>query len=328
MNWIAVSPLMRDALEKAKRFARKGSVVLIGGETGTGKSALGQFIHEHSPRGESRKPLAVVDGTFIHQEDLWHSMAFGHTRGSFTGALEDRPGRLVAANGGTVVLEEIGELSLSLQSKLLRFLDNGEVFPLGKDDPVRTDVRIIAATNRDLWQMVQAETFREDLFYRLSVLEITMPALRDRPEDVEALIKQELDVRRKTITKDALHVLLNHHWSGNVRELLNVMERVAVLSEKEVQLEHIPPRLLTGSGRKEWVKHPLPSIPRSLTFTNSDGFLPRPLAEIEREYVLAALDYHGGDKKAAASSLGISLKTIYNRLSDYRTNGSTAESPS
>lgn len=219
----------------------------------------------------------------------------------------------MTANGGTVLLEEIGELSLSLQSKLLRFLDNGEIFALGSDQAQKTDVRIIAATNRDLWKMVREQTFREDLFYRLSVLDLTMPALRDRPEDIEVLIRNRLEIYRKTIAKDALTHLLRYSWPGNVRELLNVMERATVLSEREVGLEHIPDRVRGGSP----VKNQL-----------APSHTPRPLVDIEREHILAALEYHKGNKQAASASLGISLKTLYNRLSEYQSSGSPVQLPS
>jgi transcriptional regulator with GAF, ATPase, and Fis domain len=237
---IGSSPVMQQVYRLARMVARRDTTVLITGETGTGKELVAEAIHKMSPR--SRHPFVVVNCAAI-PEALFESELFGHARGAFTGAIQSRLGRVHMAQGGTLFLDEIGELPLSMQAKLLRFLQNGEVQRLGSSDVYRVDVRVICATNVRLADLVHAKHFREDLFYRMAVFPIAVPALRDHPEDVGALANHflaklcsDIGVPKKWLTAASHDFLLQARWAGNVRELQHVLERVFILSGNELEI--------------------------------------------------------------------------------------------
>jgi len=237
---IGSSAVMQQVYRLARMVARRDTTVLITGETGTGKELVAEAIHKMSPR--CRHPFVVVNCAAI-PEALFESELFGHARGAFTGAIQSRLGRAHMAQGGTLFLDEIGELPLSMQAKLLRFLQNGEVQRLGSSDVYRVDVRVICATNVRLTDLVHAKHFREDLFYRMAVFPIAVPALRDHPQDVGALANHflsklcsDIGVPKKWLTAAAHDSLFRARWAGNVRELQHVLERVFILSGNDLEI--------------------------------------------------------------------------------------------
>ena len=237
------SPEMVELERLIHLVAPHATTVLIEGETGTGKEFVARALHRLSPR--ANKPLVVLNCAAI-PETLLEAELFGHTRGSFTGAVQARTGRIEAANGGTLFLDEIGEMAASLQAKMLRFLASGELQRVGDNEPIRVDVRVIAATHQHLEQMTKEGTFRLDLYHRLAVFPLEVPALRDRVEDIAALAEHFLALLgkvspRKKLSAEALHMLLGHNWPGNVRELGHVLERAAILAEDSplIRAEHI-----------------------------------------------------------------------------------------
>jgi transcriptional regulator with GAF, ATPase, and Fis domain len=241
---------MRELTRLIRLVAPRNAAVLIEGETGTGKEVVASAIHRLSSRAS--KPLTVLNCAAI-PEALLEAELFGHTRGAFTGAVQSRTGRIEAAHGGTLFLDEIGELPLPLQAKLLRFLECGEIQRVGDNEVTRVDVRIIAATHRDLEQQVVDGAFRLDLYHRLAVFPIEVPALRERLEDLPVLAEHLLarlgaDAPRKALSADALQALQQHNWPGNVRELAHVLERAVILAgdSPEIAAEHIRSRRLRG----------------------------------------------------------------------------------
>ena len=253
----ADSPAMRAVVDQLRQVASANTTVLLSGETGTGKEKVAQTLHHLSPRRE--RPFIKVNcgalpGTLIESE------LFGHVRGAFTGANAARKGRFELADGGTLFLDEIGELPLDLQPRLLRVLQEKEIDPVGSEKPRKVDVRLVAATNRDLIDMVEKGTFREDLFYRLNVFPIHMPPLRDRPQDIRSLAEGFLDRFGKEnrrpaprLTKEVLKQLEHYVWPGNVRELFNVLERSAILTTgRDLKLETILPNARTAKAPKTW----------------------------------------------------------------------------
>jgi DNA-binding NtrC family response regulator len=292
-------------VQLAETVAPTDSTVLITGESGTGKEVLARYIHSLSER---------ADGPFISincgalPETLLESELFGHVKGSFTGAVRDKDGLLVAASGGTFFLDEIGEMSPALQVKLLRTLQEREVVPVGSTKTIETDVRVIAATNRDLEQEMRRGAFRSDLYYRLNVISLHMPPLRDRPDDVPLLADHFLarlgdDGAPVPITDPALARLADYDWPGNVRELENALERAAVLSGGQtIDVEHLPARV---------VDPPAPALAGDRPGGNPT------LDVIERAYVLWVLQAEGGNKARAAEVLGIDPSTLYRKLNRY-----------
>jgi transcriptional regulator with PAS, ATPase and Fis domain len=243
---VGTSPLMIDLKEEVERVARSDAKVLITGESGTGKELVANAIHDASPRAQ--RAFVAVNCAGL-PETLLESELFGHVKGSFTGAYRDKPGKLELAAQGTVFLDEIGEMTLRMQGLLLRFLETGELQKVGTDRAVgRVDVRVVAATNRDLREMIAQGTFREDLFYRLNVIHLTVPPLRERGEDIGALIQHFFEhftrsdaYTPRDIAPDAIAALSSYSWPGNVRELLNVIERLAVTGRHEtIRLEDLP----------------------------------------------------------------------------------------
>jgi DNA-binding NtrC family response regulator len=287
------SPPVRALLATLARIAPAPATVLIQGETGTGKELLARAIHRLSPR--RRAPFVVVNSAALPR-DLVESEIFGHEKGAFTGALARKRGLAETAHTGTIFLDELGELPLAAQAKLLRFLEQKEVQRLGSTDTFKVDVRLVAATHRDLEEMVREGTFRADLLFRLRVVELRVPPLRERPGDVRLLAEAFLrrSSSRVHLTEEALAALEAYPWPGNVRELANTVEAASILStEPEIGLAALPERILAASGRKK---------------------PPVTLAEVERAAIVAALERHGGNRTRAAEELGIDRKTLAAKL--------------
>ena len=254
--FLGLAPSIERLRVSAQRVARGDAKVLITGESGTGKDVLGRYLHAHSTRSASTFVALNCAGI---SETLLESELFGHVKGSFTGAHRDKVGKLQLAHRGTVFLDEIGEMSLRMQALLLRFLENGEIQPVGADTPAaRVDVRVISATNRNLPEMVAAGQFREDLMYRIKVVHLHVPPLRERPEDIRVLIQHAIERTgsRITIDDEALQVLDRYRWPGNVRELQNVVEQLAWLgSEGKIGVADLPPALLATAPPSIMRKH-------------------------------------------------------------------------
>jgi two-component system NtrC family response regulator len=310
---IGDSPAMRRVMELIEQVGPSEANVLILGESGTGKELAAQLLHEHSLRSEG--PLVKVNCAAL-PETLLESELFGYLRGAFTGATQDKPGRFQLAAGGTLFLDEIGELPMTLQAKILRALQERIVEPLGSVTPVSVDVRFIAATNRDLPAMIAAGQFREDLYYRLNVLEIRIPPLRERAEDIPLLVdyllgklcrKNNRPVR--TASREFLEALTRHEWRGNVRELENVLERSLILCRGDVlDVRDLPEHLLA------------PGLARSsLTPAAQACASPQenPLEAAERRALEETLRRYAGHRERTAQALGISRRTLQYRLKKY-----------
>ena len=304
---IGTSDALQQIFALVKKIADTNSTVLIQGESGTGKELVARSIHLNSSRA-SNPFLAVNCGAL--PESLLESELFGHTKGSFTGAVSDKKGLFRAASGGTLFLDEIGEMPIALQVKLLRALQEHEVTPVGATEALRFDARIVAATNKDLEQEVKGQRFREDLFYRLNVIELTVPPLRERIEDIPLLAKHFVaksarvqNSAEKSIARDAMEALANYEWPGNVRELENAIERAYILSDGEIDIESFPQKLREKTGR-------------SFRTRDDEGFRPT-LEELERRYLMEVLGSVGEDKTKAAHILGIDLSTLYRKLKRY-----------
>jgi DNA-binding NtrC family response regulator len=303
---------MRQIFGLLKRVAPMDVGVLITGETGTGKELVARALHDQSGR---KGEFVVLDCGSI-PENLIESELFGHEKGSFTGATSAREGAFERAQGGTIFLDEIGELRLDMQPRLLRVLENREVRRVGGSDVIDVDCRVVAATNRDLAKEVAEGTFREDLFFRLSVINIALPPLRARKEDIRALIESALGqpevIQRhgvKKLTAPALHVLVNYAWPGNVRELMNVGSHVLTFSEgPDIDVQHLPPRL-TGGTRQG----PLP-FNEHLGFHEAKEQL---LENFEREYLTALLKRCEGNISRAARESGLHRKSIERLVKKY-----------
>ena len=296
-----------EVLKLAETVAPTDSTVLITGDSGTGKEILARYIHTLSDRENG--PFASINCGAL-PETLLESELFGHVKGSFTGAVKDKEGLLAAARGGTFFLDEVGEMSPSLQVKLLRALQEREIIPVGATEPVAIDVRIIAATNRDLEQEIRKGAFRTDLYYRLNVVSLHLPPLRERLDDLALLAEHFLARHARDqgrdgfrLTDAALEALGRYDWPGNVRELENALERAAILaSAGEMDVEHLPQRVLEP-----------PATPLV-----GDGPPPNPTLEvIERAYIMWVLSVEGGNKARAAEVLGIDPSTLYRKLNRY-----------
>jgi transcriptional regulator with PAS, ATPase and Fis domain len=257
-------------------------------------------------------------------ENLVESELFGHRKGAFTGADRDHKGLFEVANGGTLFLDEVGELNKNIQVKLLRFLESGEIRRVGDTEPFRIDVRVLCATNRDLREMIKKDEFREDLYFRINTFEIRLPALRDRRQDIPELARHLLvrAARRpleqiiELLTPDAIDTLLEYSWQGNVRELANVMEHAWILAGGgPITSEHLPHHLRQGSPP---VTLSFPKAPPVTVASLARDSAPKTLKEIEMDHILRVLAKHNGNKQAAASELGIVLKTLYNKLNQWQ----------
>jgi two-component system, NtrC family, response regulator HydG len=305
---VAQSPAMERVLDLARRVARVDSTVLLTGESGVGKERVARLIHAESSRVKG--PFLAVNCGAV-AEGLLESELFGHARGSFTGASQDRAGLFEAATGGTLFLDEIGEVPPPMQVKLLRALQEREIRRVGENNVRRVNARVLAATNRDLVADVNAGRFRQDLYYRLRVIEIRVPPLRERREDVLPLARSFLAARsgRKAtgFTPRAANQLVRYGWPGNVRELENAVERAVVLSRGgRIDVEDVP----------EEVSLALPGV-------HAAGEM-RPLEEVERDYILAVLRANDGNKTRAAEQLKIGAATLYRKLKWYKALGGVA----
>jgi two-component system response regulator AtoC len=305
---VAASPAMIEVLELVERAAEFKATVLLTGESGTGKEVLARAIHAQSPRrGEAF--VAVNCGAI--PETLLESELFGHSRGAFTGADRARRGLFVEADGGTLFLDEIGELPLALQVKLLRVLQEEEVRPVGESKPRKVDVRVLAATSRDLEREVAGGRFREDLFYRLDVVRVRVPALRDRREDVPLLVDHFLAHFRdalgkpvRSVSEEALARLRAYSWPGNVRELQNVLERAVILARSDrIGLEELPPAVARGEEPAD------PDRP--------ELSLRRARRSLEADLIRRALQATGGNRTHAARLLGISHRALLYKIKEY-----------
>ncbi|MDQ3754740.1 MAG: sigma-54 dependent transcriptional regulator [Acidobacteriota bacterium] len=304
---IGTSESLQAVFRRVEKVAATGTNILIQGESGTGKELIARALHHHSPRAE-RRFVAINCGAL--PESLLESELFGHVKGAFTGATANKPGLLRAAEGGTVFLDEIGEITPAMQVRLLRAAQEHEVLPVGATTPIPFDARIICATNRDLEKEVAAGRFREDLFYRLNVIEIHLPPLRERREDIPLLVRhfitrtaREQQQPEKPIARAAMFALINYAWPGNVRELQNAVERAFTLSGEEIDTDSLPPRVRDAAAGQ-------------LTMRDPDGLRPT-LAEVERRYLVETLASVNEDKTRAANILGIDLSTLYRKLKRY-----------
>lgn len=302
---IGKSAGMREVERLIRKVAPTTSTVLISGESGTGKEVVARAIHHHS---DVRERIFLPINCAAIPESLLESQLFGHTRGAFTGAVSAQEGLFARARGGTVFLDEIGDTPLPLQSKLLRAIESKEILPVGSTQPVKVDLRIIAATHRDLPAMAEAGEFREDLYYRLNVVNVHLPPLRDRREDipdiVEFLIRRHSREMKKSfrgVDNAALKLLMAQPWKGNVRELDNVIEHAMILAEGDwIAVEDLPAALRSRD----------PDLP-----TVGDD-LREALRSYERIHIRTVLSRHDDDKRAAASALGLSLSSLYRKIDE------------
>lgn len=304
---IGDSPDMRAVVELIEQVGPSEANVLILGESGTGKELVAQMLHEHSHRKNG--PLVKVNCAAL-PENLLESELFGYVKGAFTGAAQDKPGRFQLAEGGTLFLDEIGELPLTLQAKILRALQERVVEPLGGIAPVSVDVRFIAATNRRLPDMIEKGTFREDLYYRLNVLEIRIPPLRERLEDIPLLadyllrkLGQKNSKPLRSVSREFLDALMRHEWKGNVRELENVLERSLILCRDDIlDVRDLPDHL---------------RAPAESAASSSSALKESPLETAERNALEDTLRKCGGHRERTAKALGISRRTLQYRLKKY-----------
>jgi DNA-binding NtrC family response regulator len=299
--------LIREAIALAQKVAPTDATVLLLGETGTGKEVFAQAIHHASKRNS--KPFLALNCSALGKE-LLESELFGHKAGAFTSAIKDKKGLMEEANNGTLFLDEIGEMPMELQAKLLRVLETGEFIKLGDTKPIRVNVRIIGATNRNLQDEIGRGHFREDLFYRLNVFTITLPALRERIKDIPLLAEHFLhqfapktNPKVRSMGADFLERLQQHDWKGNIRELKNIMERAVILATGDLlTVENLPVELQTGS----------PSLHKNSTTLSAFD-----LSSVEKLHIQRVLNHTKGNKTEAARLLNIGLSTLYRKIEEY-----------
>ena len=307
-DMVGKDPAMQKIFEIAPVVATSDATVLIEGPTGTGKDVLAKVIHNASKR--SKKPLVKVNCAAL-PDNLLESEMFGYVKGAFTGADKDKPGRFQEADGGTIFLDEIGDLPLSLQAKLLRVLEDKEFYPLGSRKTTRVDVRIISATNQNLEQLVMEKRFREDLFYRLNVMRLDLPSLKDRRGDIPLLISHILkrlcatrDTTVEKISNDALEVLLNHDYPGNIRELENIIEHALIVCQgKIIERNHLPLSLQGGHPSRLPARQ-RPSFDEEIEYS-------------EKTLILDALKKHNWNKGKTAASLDMNRSTLWRKMKKY-----------
>jgi len=318
-NIVGTSGAMVDVFQRIAKVAPLDTTVLIQGESGTGKELVARAVHRHSNRKDG--PFVAINCGAI-PPNLVESEFFGHERGAFTDARERRRGRFELANGGTLFLDEVGELSAAAQVGLLRVLEEGELVRVGGERPIAYDVRVIAASNRDLAEAVSGGEFRDDLYWRLNVVAFQLPALRDRPEDIPLLIDHFLnnygdEIGRgiEGIDEMALSLLVAHRWPGNVRELENTIEHaVAFASGSLISAEDLPPRLRAGLEIAGGTGSPGQGGETEVGAHDLQGAVTRAQAAVERRMILQALEGTGGNRTEAARQLGISRKTLFNKM--------------
>lgn len=309
-GFIAADPRSRALLELARRVASRSATVLLEGESGSGKEALARFIHRASPRAAG--PFIGVNCAAI-PESLLEATFFGHERGAYTGALQSQAGKFEQAQGGTLLLDEVGDLPLGLQAKLLRVLQERELERVGGHKTIALDVRVLAASNRDLEAAVARGEFREDLYYRLAVFPIEVPALRERPADIvplalAALERHAGEGRRPRLSAQACERLRAHPWPGNVRELDNAVQRALVLADAEL----LGPEHFALQARRASPERPAPAAEAAGAAQITD------IRSLEREHIIATLEAVNGSRKLAVRRLGISERTLRNKLRQYR----------
>lgn len=300
-EFVGVSPQVRSVFELLEKVIPTRSNILILGESGTGKGLVAEVIHSNSPRKD--KPFISINCSAI-PENLLESELFGYRKGAFTGAASDKKGLITMADQGTLFLDEIGDMPLGLQAKILKVLETGEVFPIGETKSHYADIRLVAATNKNLEEQIQKGLFREDLYYRLNVIEVEIPPLRERKEDIDVLVRHFVDVysrenNRKVsgITPEAMEVLLKYPWPGNIRELRNVIERAVVLSGSErIDVSELPERLKMAKDGK------------------LGQTLRTKLEYYEEKVIRDALQNHGWNKEDAARELDVDLATLYRKI--------------
>jgi two-component system response regulator HydG len=299
---------LQRQLKRAIKVARTKATVLIYGESGTGKELVARAIHDHSPRKD--RPFRVYNCAALPAGTI-ESELFGHVKGSFTSAIGDRRGIIEDADGGTFFLDEVGDMPLLMQAKLLRTIEHGEIVPVGSNDIRQVNVRFVAATHRDLWQMVEDGTFREDLYYRLKAhAAIRLPSLRERRDDIPLLAyhflelaNEEYGMNVEHISTEAMRKLTNHSWRGNIRELRNVIEQIVIESESDtIEVADLPDDMQGGTDI-------VPAGPLSLTGMT--------MADVERLHILTTLRAADGNREKAAQLLQIGTRTLYRKLKEY-----------
>lgn len=325
---IGTTPIMQQVKRLIDKIAPTDSNVLILGETGTGKELVARRVHDLSRR--ANKPFVAVNCGAL-PENLVESELFGHRKGAFTGADQNRKGLIEVANGGTLFLDEMGDLDKAMQVKLLRFLESGEVRPLGSNEALQVDVRVVCATHRDLPRMVREETFREDLYFRINTFEVRLPALRERRDDIRelalSLIARHMkrpSISPEMLPDETLEVLKANEWRGNVRQLANALEHAVIMSNGPIRPEDLPADVLANAAKAPAAATPTVATIGPATFSapalSRADISQLTLREIEREAIYQALELFQGDKPKAAQHLGISLKTLYNKLNGEQKN--------
>jgi DNA-binding NtrC family response regulator len=308
-NIIGQSQSMKRVFEIIKKVASSEGTVLITGKSGTGKELVAKAIHYNSPRQQKRF-VAINCGAIV--DTLFESELFGHKKGSFTGATVDKEGLMKVADGGTVFLDEVSEIPLHLQVKLLRAIEQKEITAVGTTDPINIDVRILAATNRNLRQEVEKGNFREDLFYRLNVIEIGLPSLSERREDIPILSNHFLEIYKKQMgrqikgfTNEVMNAFMRYQWKGEIRELENVIERAVIFCDTDfISLEHLPDYMMPASPSSE------PIMPYGQQ-TLKDA-----VKNFERQFIQQALAKYNQNKEEVARSLGVSLSSLYRKIEE------------
>jgi two-component system response regulator PilR (NtrC family) len=306
---IGKSDEIQEVFQLVDKVADTDSTILICGESGTGKELIAKAIHYRS--GRANQPFVSINCGAL-PESLLESELFGHVKGSFTGAIKDKDGLFKVACGGTFFLDEVGETSPAIQVKLLRVLQEREIIPVGGTSPIKVDVRLIAATNADLERAVQEDTFRADLYYRLNVIPVVIPPLRDRRDDVVLLVDHFLKIasensgRKRTLSRETMELLVNYDWPGNVRELENIIERAVILEESdEITIDSLPDKIRNHSQQRRKI------VMEKAQMT---------LEELEKEYLISVLEATGWQKKKASSILGINASTLYRKIQRYGLN--------
>lgn len=306
---IGKSKVMLQTIDLAKKVAETDTTVLLTGETGTGKEVFAQAIHQASKRS-NQNFVAINCSAF--SKDLLESEMFGHKAGAFTGAIKDQKGLFEEAHNGTIFLDEIGEMALDLQAKLLRVIESGELLKVGESKPIKVNVRIVAATNRDLLKEIEAGHFREDLYYRISVFQIKLPALRERIVDIELLtnhfvtvFSHKMNKKVRKIEDSFIEILQQHNWNGNIRELKNVIERsIILMNDDELKTENLPLEIQNISQSQHGFL--------GKTLTNFE------LSNAEKKHIQKVLNYTNGNKTKTAELLNIALTTLYRKIEEYK----------
>jgi two-component system, NtrC family, response regulator HydG len=312
---IGNSPQMHDVVTRLQRIAPTDATVLIQGETGTGKELVAQAIHQNSPR--KNRPFVALNCAAL-SENILESELFGHVRGAFTDASADRIGKFEYASGGTLFLDEVGDMPLPTQIKLLRVLESGEITRVGSNEPIKVNVRILSATNRDLEEAIKSGAFREDLYHRLKVLTVRLPRLSERAQDIPLLIEHFIQLHSarhhkkiKSMTTAARRRLMAFNWPGNVRQLKNAIESMVVVDYDEVlDVDDLPPELLTPG------EQPVPDG----ACAGLSELVGRPMSEIEGLFIAETLKSTGGNREEAAQMLGIGERTLYRKIKEFGLN--------